>query len=198
MTAVSTAPAPADLTAAVPRSALGDLLVSQGKISARDLERALNARDETASVLEQVLVNLGLVSEPDVTQALAELLQLPFVPVEEFPDVMPEVEGLQAAFLRTHLIYPLKQDESGLSLAMAVPDDAFVLKALRLATGQRIHPCVANPSDIEKALSSHDEPERGEDDVFDTDVGDFVEHLRDRHHWPRHRHARLRHPPRTL
>lgn len=179
MTAVSTAPASTDLTAAVPRSRLGDLLVSQGKISARDLDRALNARDETASVLEQVLVNLGLVSEADVTQALAELLQLPFVAADEFPDVMPEVEGLQPDFLRTHLIYPLKLDESGLSLAMAVADDAFVLKALRLATGQTIRPCVANPSDIEKALTSQDEPERGEDDVFDTDVGDFVEHLRD-------------------
>jgi len=93
---------------------------------------------------------------------------------------MPEVEGLQPDFLRTHLIYPLKLDESGLSLAMAVADDPFALKALRLATGQRIHPCVANPSDIEKALSSQDEPEReDDDDELGTDVGDFVEHLRD-------------------
>ena len=39
-----------------PRSALGDLLVSQGKLSARDLDRAINARDETGAVLEQALV----------------------------------------------------------------------------------------------------------------------------------------------
>ena len=180
MTALSTAPAPMDVAPPLPRSRLGDLLVNQGKLTARDLDRALNARDETGSVLEQVLVNLGLVSEGDVTQALAELLQLPFVAAEEFPDVMPEVEGLQPDFLRTHLIYPLKLDESGLSLAMAVADDPFALKALRLATGQRIHPCVANPSDIEKALSSQDEPEReDDDDELGTDVGDFVEHLRD-------------------
>lgn len=179
MTALSTAPAPMDAASPQPRSRLGDLLVSQGKLSARDLDRALNARDETGSVLEQVLVNLGLVSEGDVTQALAVLLQLPFVPSEEFPDVMPEVDGLQPDFLRTHLIYPLKLDETGLSLAMSVADDAFVLKALRLATGQVIHPCVANPSDIEKALSSQDEPERSDDDELGTDVGDFVEHLRD-------------------
>ena len=180
MTALSTAPAPMDVAPPLPRSRLGDLLVNQGKLTARDLDRALNARDETGSVLEQVLVNLGLVSEGDVTQALAELLQLPFVAAEEFPDVMPEVEGLQPDFLRTHLIYPLKIDESGLSLAMAVADDPFALKALRLATGQRIHPCVANPSDIEKALSSQDEPEReDDDDELGTDVGDFVEHLRD-------------------
>ena len=180
MTALSTAPAPMDVAPLLPRSRLGDLLVNQGKLTARDLDRALNARDETGSVLEQVLVNLGLVSEGDVTQALAELLQLPFVAADEFPDVMPEVEGLQPDFLRTHLIYPLKLDESGLSLAMAVADDPFALKALRLATGQRIHPCVANPSDIEKALSSQDEPEReDDDDELGTDVGDFVEHLRD-------------------
>ena len=164
---------------ASPPDRLGELLVRTGKLSARDLDRALSARDETGGVLDQVLVNLGLVSEVDVAQAQAQMWTLPFVTAEDFPDVMPEVPGLQPDYLRTHLIYPLKQDEAGLTVAMANASDNFIRQALALATGLKVHPCVAMPSDIEKALTSQDEPDAEEDDRFDTDSGDFVEHLKD-------------------
>jgi len=162
-----------------PPESLGELLVRTGKLSARDLDRALSARDETGGVLDQVLVNLGLVSEVDVAQAQAHMWTLPFVTAEDFPDVMPEVPGLQPDYLRTHLIYPLKQDEAGLTVAMANASDHFIRQALALATGLKVQPCVAMPSDIEKALTSQDEPDTEEDDRFDTDSGDFVEHLKD-------------------
>ena len=159
---------------------LGELLVSMGKLSARDLERAASAREETGGVLGPVLVNLGLVSEVDVAQAQARLLGLNFVAAEDFPVLAPEVEGLQADFLRTHHVYPLRLDETSLTVAMAVPDDAFVLKALALATGLTIQPCVALESDIQRALTSSDE-QGGADATpdFDADAGDFVEHLKD-------------------
>ncbi len=161
---------------------LGELLVDSGKLSARDLERAATAREETGGVLGSVLVNLGLVSEIDVARAQAQLMGLPFVPVEDFPALSPELEGLQVNFLRDHLVYPLRVDESGLMVAMARPDDAFVVKALELATGLKVHPCVAIASDIERALAVGDAETnpaqaRGPDD--DADAGDFVEHLKD-------------------
>jgi general secretion pathway protein E len=164
---------------ASPPDRLGELLVRTGKLSARDLDRALSARDETGGVLDQVLVNLGLVSEVDVAQAQAQMWTLPFVPADDFPDVMPEVPGLQPDYLRTHLIYPLKHDEAGLTVAMANASDNFIRQALALATGLHVHPCVAMPSDIEKALTSQDEPDTEDEDRFDTDSGDFVEHLKD-------------------
>jgi len=151
-----------------------------GKLSARDLDRAASAREETGGVLGPVLVNLGLVSEADVARAEAQLLGLPFVSVDDFPALAPDVEGLQGDFLRSHHVYPLRLDETSLTVAMAVPDDAFVLKALELATGLTIHPCVALESDIDKALASSDEEvQASEAPDFELDAGDFVEHLKD-------------------
>ncbi len=159
---------------------LGDLLVSMGKLSARDLDRAASAREETNGVLGTVLVNLGLVSEVDVAQAQARLLGLPFVPAEDFPVLAPEVEGLQSDFLRTHHVYPLRINESSLTVAMAVPDDAFVLKALELVTGLTIHPCIAIKTDIERALTPSDDQGNTDDtSELESDTGDFVEHLKD-------------------
>ncbi|MBK9441149.1 MAG: Flp pilus assembly complex ATPase component TadA [Comamonadaceae bacterium] len=162
------------------KSSLGDLLVGIGKLSARDLERASSAREETGGALASVLVNLGLVSEVDVAQAQAKLLGLSFVTVDDFPDPMPEVPGLQSDFLRNHHLYPMRVDESGLTVAMAEPDNAFVLKALGLATGLAVHPCVALLSDIENAMTAGDEVPTDDDALgYDTDSGDFVEHLKD-------------------
>src|SRR5665647_329701 len=159
---------------------LGELLVSMGKLSARDLDRAALAREETGGVLGPVLVNLGLVSEIDVAQAQAQLMELPFVSADDFPALAPDVEGLQSDFLRSHHVYPLRLDETGLTVAMAVADDTFILKAIELATGLTVHPCVAIESDIDRALSASDEVGVTDDTGgFEVDSGDFVEHLKD-------------------
>ncbi len=159
---------------------LGDLLVSLGKLSARDLERAVSAQSEAGGLLPAILVSLGLVSELDVAQAQAQLLGMPYVTADDFPSLAPELDGLQPDFLRTHHVFPLRLDETGLTVAMATPDDAFVIKALGLATGLAIHPCVALASDIDRAMSAGDETPAGDGPTgFDTDSGDFVEHLKD-------------------
>jgi general secretion pathway protein E len=159
---------------------LGEVLVSLGKLSARDLERAVSAQGEAGGALPTVLVNLGLVSELDVAQAQAHMLGIPFVAAEDFPALAPDIEGLPTDFLRTHHVYPLRLDESGLTVALATPDDAFVIKALGLATGLAIHPCVALASDIDRAMASTDEtPDDADGTGFATDAGDFVEHLKD-------------------
>ncbi|HOM20244.1 MAG TPA: type II secretion system protein GspE, partial [Ottowia sp.] len=64
--------------------AYGERLVTAGKLPARDLERALAAQREMGGPLDAVLVSLGLVSELDAAQALAEHLRLPFVPGDGF------------------------------------------------------------------------------------------------------------------
>jgi len=174
----------ADLVAAVMHwPAYGERLVTAGKLPARDLERALAAQREMGGPLDAVLVSLGLVSELDAAQALAEHLRLPFVPGDGFPDVLPEIDGLQAEFLKSHHVLPLGVDGHDLVVAMRAPQDAFVVKALHLSTGLQVRPSVALGSDIDKALRRQQdeaesqalEPGAGEAG----DAGDFVEHLRD-------------------
>jgi general secretion pathway protein E len=160
---------------------IGNLLVQTGKLSLRDLERAIAAGDELRGRLSEVLVQLGLVSEIDVAQARSTLLGIPFVSADDFPEVWPDVQGLQPAFLRSHRVLPVAQQDSQLDVVMADPQDRFVLKALRLATGLSIRPFLAMGSDIDKALARRDVEGGIEDGEVEEDVdsGDFVEHLKD-------------------
>jgi general secretion pathway protein E len=169
--------------AAAPMPTLGDLLVRAGKLSSRDLDRALAAQTEMGGALSRVLVQLGLVSELDVARTQAESLGLPFVAADEFPDIPPDVEGLLPEFLQTHGVYPLRKEGDLLDVAVTHPDDAFVLKALRLSTGLQVRPHVALDTDIQKALQQMLNPSQAEspEDEFggEPDAGDFVEHLKD-------------------
>ena len=162
---------------------LGELLVQAGKLSARDLERALSAQQEMGSMLGRVVVQLGLVSEADVLRVLATQLGMPLATADDFPAVPTEVEGLLPEFLAAHGVYPLRLDEGRLDVAMAVPQDAFIRKALHLATGLEIRPYISLESDIEKALAQPAENDRNNQaDGFGDDEGlggDFVEHLKD-------------------
>ena len=159
---------------------IGNLLVQTGKLAARDLDRAIAAGEELKGRLSDVLIQLGLVSEVDVTQARSVLLGLPFVHADSFPETYPDVPGLQPAFLRSHRVLPVAHEGGGLDVAMADPQDRFVLKALHLATGLAIRPFLAMASDIDKALAQRDVEGGIDDDVQeDVDSGDFVEHLKD-------------------
>ena len=179
-------PSVVHLAAADDWSRYGELLVRAGKLSARDLERALAAQREMGGALDSVLVSLGLVSEQDAARALAEYLGLPFLTADDFPDLPPEPEGLLPEFLKTHRVLPLGVEDGRLRVAMSAPQDVFVCKALGLASGLAIEPAVGLGSDIDKALARlFDEGAEGVgdgDDLgdgLDADAGDFVEHLRD-------------------
>jgi general secretion pathway protein E len=166
-----------------PAHAFGELLVEAGKLSARDLERALAAREEMGGSLGLVLTQLGLVAEADVAQARSRALNIPLATAEDFPAELPEVPGLLPDFMQAHHICPLRVADGRLDVAMATPEDAYLRKAIRLATGLEVRPYVALAGDIAKGLSQP-ETAAGDDGgdagvELDGDSSDFVEHLRD-------------------
>jgi general secretion pathway protein E len=165
------------------RGLLGQRLVAEGKLSARDLERALSAQREAGGLLGRVLVRLGLVSELDVAAAVAAQMKLPLVLADAFPAVTPEVKEVTPAFFRSHRILPLDLRDGELQVVMATPQDEFALRALRLASGLKILPAIGIESEIEAALARALEAGgAAEEEVEELDpasASDFVEHLRD-------------------
>ena len=119
------------------RVLLGQRLVAEGKLSARDLDRALAAQRETGGLLGRVLVRLGLVTELDVAQALAAQTRLPLLLADAFPAVLPVIKQVAPAFFRTHRILPLDVRDETLQVVMATPQDEFALQALRLVAGMQ-------------------------------------------------------------
>lgn len=170
------------------RPRLGELLVRDQKLSARDLDQALVAQAEMGDLLGRVLVRLGLLSEIDVAQALSEQLGLELIVAAGFPELALEVPGLQPEYLLTHSILPLQLDDGRLDVAMAMPQDPFLIKAIRLATGLSVQPALALESELQAALERlYIDPELADEEGADDGAGlagfggdsEFVEHLKD-------------------
>ncbi len=138
--------------AAADAAALGPALVAAGKLTAADLEQALKVRQGHDEPLAAILVRLGMVSEVDVAQTLAEQLHIERVGPDAYPREPLLPEQLAPAFLRHHRAVPLAVEGDQLLLALADPHDRYVVDAVELVTGLQVVPRVALPSQLEAAF----------------------------------------------
>ncbi len=159
-------------------------MIQAQKLTQRDLDQALMAQAEMGGLIGRVLVKLGMSSELDVARALSDQLGVPLLSAGDFPEVAPEVPGLKPEYCLAHAILPLSVDSDQVRLAMAVPQDAFLIKAVKLASGLDVHPALALESELQAALERlYSEP--ADDEAFAGDAGgqpadsEFVEHLKD-------------------
>ncbi|HSH84866.1 MAG TPA: ATPase, T2SS/T4P/T4SS family [Guyparkeria sp.] len=160
------------------------MLVSRGRLGARDLERALVAQQEMGDLLGRVLVRLGLISEADLVEVLAEQLDVPRVVAADMPETPLMVEGVSTTFLSEHRIVPLQQTDEQLTVAMATPQDEFCRRGLALATGLEIVVRIATETEIDNQLQkllTEDEAEDEGTSLLGAGVIDdeFVEHLKE-------------------
>ena len=165
---------------------LCEFLLEKERLKANDLRRAVSYQEQHGGELVTLLVRLGLVSERDVAEAEAALLDLPLVRTADLPDEAPELPGVSVRYLKQNLILPIEEANGDLTVVMANPRDAFARKALSMASGKNIIPRVGIASEIENgiekllgggrsAMGQIVESLGGEDE----NVLEDVEHLRD-------------------
>jgi general secretion pathway protein E len=165
---------------------IGELLVEQGKISERDVERTLLAQAEMGGLFGQVLVKLGLVSEQDVAAALAGQLSIALLTPADYPEEPIRLEGVAQDFLLSNAVVPVAVTDSVITFGATVPQDTFLRKALGMALDKPIVISLGLDTDINKALQLYtklgqdEEGESGGDDQFGGQSDDeFIEHLKD-------------------
>ena len=162
---------------------MGERLVAADLLSERDLERARVAKREMGCLLGEALVRLGLVAEPNVVKFLAEELGVAVAEREDYPEEPMTIDALPEQFLFNNSVVPLSITSDEIVLSALQPQDAFISKALRLATGKRIELRLGVATDIEAALERYskiDEPDEVDGfGLIDQGDDEFVEHLRD-------------------
>jgi len=147
------------VVAAVDVSSVGtasflDWLVEQGRLEARVAERVGRVQAETADSLTNVLLKLGLMSEPDLASLLSEHCSLePLLP-DRLPVSRVEISGLNAEFLRAHEILPLRLSDSGLEVACWDPLDTFAADALEFTVERTVIRYIGTRREVREALES--------------------------------------------
>ena len=131
---------------------LGVSLVDSGAIDRRTLDRARRVAAETGARLDQVLTQLGLVSDRGLAEALAQLIAAPLVGAADYPDAPLFHDRLKPKFLRRVRALPIAASDDRATLAMADPLDVFTRNAIAAALGRSVAVAVAVPIELEAAL----------------------------------------------
>jgi general secretion pathway protein E len=134
------------------RKWLGQLLVERGLLPADDLEKELALQKERKGRLGRILVDLGFISQQDLSAVLSEQLGIPRVDPSQLQDVPQEAARIPAAFLRQFFLYPFRVEDGTLFVAMADPLDADNLRAVEQLLGLRVEPRLAAETEILRAL----------------------------------------------
>ncbi|SKA20201.1 general secretion pathway protein E [Lysobacter spongiicola DSM 21749] len=162
-----------------------DALLAKGRLKEADLGRARRLQAETGGSLLALLGRLGLVSERDHAETVAQVMDLPLVSAKDAPELPPEGVVLSPRFMKQFAVCPVAETETLVEVLAADPQDPYTLDAVRLATGRDVHASVALRSEIDELIERwHGQGRSAMGAIIDTAEGegsdlDDVEHLRD-------------------
>jgi type IV pilus assembly protein PilB len=134
-------------------SKLGEVLVSEGKISPEQLEEALAIQTgDGRRQLREILVSLGYASEDDLARALAKRLRLEFVEITEHDVERGAAALVDRRVLRKHGAVPLRVEDGKLVVAMSDPTNFYALEDLSMLSGHPVRPVVALQDEIRRVF----------------------------------------------
>lgn len=133
-------------------AALAELLIGQGRLDEKSLERARHLAAEGGGRLDAVLTQLGLVSERALAEAFGELLGLALAAPADYPPAPILPDRLRPKFLHKARALPIGLDERAITVAMADPLDRFAISAIANVAGREVDVRVAVPIDLESAF----------------------------------------------
>ncbi len=132
---------------------IGELLIEGGFITKRQLEKAKKRMEETNEPLQKILVQMGFVSEKDITEVIGQQMGVDFVDLDEM-ELEPELaRSIPEHLAQRYKVIPVAQSGNKLKLAMVDPLNVLAIDDIRLITGFDIEPVIATEEAIMKAIN---------------------------------------------
>ena len=133
----------------------GSYLVEHGYIGTQDLDTALASAREPGERIGEVLVRLGLLSRKQLDTALSDFLQVPRVSLTEVTIDPEACQLLSEDVAGRYRLFPFQLRDGILRLAMADPSAGQALEDVRLITGLKVEPYLAEESEIRSAIRQY-------------------------------------------
>lgn len=150
------------MTQGAQKPRLGELLVGAGLLAQSDLDAVLREKDPRQKI-GRALVERGLVSEQQLTQALSQLLSVPWVSLyhiefsrqllDRVPRELAERFGLVPIFVRN-----VRGQGETLYVATDDPTNEAALAEVSRVSGLPTRPMIASTSDIQAIVQVHYAP----------------------------------------
>lgn len=133
---------------------IGAMLVDEGFITPRQLEKAKAQAEKQNEDLQRVLVTMGFVTNKDIVESLGKAMNVAFVDLDT-AHLDPElVKSVPEHLAKRYSVIPVEQRDNKLTLAMVDPLNVLAIDDIRLITGFDIVPMIATEEAVNKCIST--------------------------------------------
>lgn len=137
------------------RKKIGEILIEEGVLDETRLRAALIEQQRWGGHLGRLLVDMRLVDEHALVDALSRQLAIPAVDLDAI-DVARQVTDLVPGELcEQYSVVPFAAPMKFLDLAMADPTNLGIADEIQIRTHRNVRPHIAGPKAIERALGKY-------------------------------------------
>ena len=137
---------------------LGDILISEGIITEKQLEESIALQAKEGGKLGEVLIKLGYVNNEQIVIALSKQLAIPYISLASGKLIPTADQNLETLiphdFAIRSIVLPLSRNLNSLTAVMFDPLDLILIDNLKKITGCEINPVVSTKSNILKAIQN--------------------------------------------
>lgn len=140
---------------------LGDILLKEGLVTQSELDEALKYQVIFGGKLGTNLIEMGVLDEDDITNALSRLFKVPAATPEEI-DHAPRaaLDAIPLELIKKYGVVPIKLEGRRLTLAMNDPANLQAIDEISFRTGLIVRPAIAAEVRLVAALERHYNIER--------------------------------------
>jgi type IV pilus assembly protein PilB len=155
----------------------GELLVSKGLLSREELIKALNEHREQGGRLGEVLLRLKMLSDEDVTLALAEHLSMEYIRLDDITKIDVKLARmLPEAIAKRFCVVVIGEIDDKTIVAMADPLNVVAIDTITLRIKRQIKVVISSPKEIRQAIEAiyhgSDVEEQQLRDIVEFEVGE--------------------------
>ncbi len=144
---------------------LGDILLSNGLVSAQELQDAYSEHQREGRSLGRVLVERGVLTEGQLVAALAAQIGMRFVDLGDIAVDGSAIGMVSGAVCRRHTALPIAVEDGKLVVAMADPANVFAIDDIRSSSGMDVRPVVSTRADVMAAIDRYYRADSDLDDL---------------------------------
>ena len=157
------------------------VLVTQKVLSAEQAEKVRRAQKVNGFTAEQAMIQLGIVSDAQIAQALAAHAGLPYVKINPLDlDLDVVTKAIAGPFARRHGMVAIAKNGNRITIAVHNPFAPFPFEDVKRVTGCEVDRVVATRNDVEavnkgfydlKSSLTHAEKQLSESRIATVDLG---------------------------
>ncbi|MFC1858956.1 ATPase, T2SS/T4P/T4SS family [Thermodesulfobacteriota bacterium] len=134
---------------------LGDYLIKVGLIDATTLENALEIQKIQKKQIGQILIDMQVVDDVEISRAIAKYLRMPFVRLTDKKIPQNIIDMVRQETVEKYLLIPVSKAKDKLVVAMTDPLEPDAINDLRFITQMPIHAVVSPRADILDAIGKY-------------------------------------------